>query len=97
MAIHTRGPWVVGDMFNNMLPVDAPITSTGYDESMEICLVTDQDEHNIQVANARLVATAPELLDAVEHVLIAYEDGGTTDDIDWNMLRSVYNKAKKGN
>ena len=39
-------------------------------------------------------AAAPKLLAAVEHVLIASEDGGDMDDIDWPMLRSALAKAK---
>ena len=35
-----------------------------------------------------------ELLDALEHVLIASEDGGDMNDIDWNILREAIAKAK---
>lgn len=45
-------------------------------------------------ANARLIAAAPDLLAAVEQVLIASEDGGGMDDIDWNGLRAAIAKAK---
>ena len=44
-------------------------------------------------AYARLFAAAPDLLAAVEHVLIASEDGGDMEDIDWNLLRSVVSLA----
>ena len=47
-----------------------------------------------QEANANLIAAAPELLEAVEHVLIASEDNGNMDDIDWNMLRAAIAKAR---
>jgi hypothetical protein len=48
------------------------------------------------LATAHLLAAAPELFDAVEHVLIASEDGGDMNDIDWNMLRSAVSRAKGG-
>jgi hypothetical protein len=37
---------------------------------------------------------APDLLTAIEHVLIASEDNGDMNDIDWQMLRSALAKAK---
>ena len=37
-----------------------------------------------------------DLLDAVEHVLIASEDGGDMNDIDWDLLRSVVARVKGG-
>ena len=45
---------------------------------------------------ARLFAAAPELLDAVDHVLIASEDGGGMNDIDWALLRRVVDRARNG-
>lgn len=42
---------------------------------------------------ARLFAGAPKLLDAVNHVLIASEDGGDMNDIDWDFLRSAVKEA----
>ena len=44
----------------------------------------------------------PELVEALEHVLIASEDNGDMNDINWGLLRSVLKKAnniniKKGN
>lgn len=40
-------------------------------------------------SRASLIAAAPKLRTAVEHVLIASEDGGDMDDIDWNLLREA--------
>ena len=42
---------------------------------------------------AQLFAAAPQLLEAVQHVLDASENGGTMDDIDLSFLRSVTKKA----
>jgi hypothetical protein len=46
-----------------------------------------------QDADARLIAAAPDLLAAVEHVLEASEDGGTFNDVDFTMLRAALAKA----
>lgn len=45
-------------------------------------------------ANARLIAAAPDLLEACRQVLIASEDNGGMDDIDWNGLRAAVAKAE---
>ena len=47
-------------------------------------------------ANAALIAAAPDLLYACEQVLIASEDNGDMDDIDWNQLRAAIAKARQG-
>lgn len=39
--------------------------------------------------------TLQEMVAAIEHVLIASEDGGDMNDIDWNMLRSALGKANE--
>ena len=44
---------------------------------------------------ARLFAGAPQLLKAVHHVLVASEDGGTMDDIDWDFLRKAFREAAR--
>jgi hypothetical protein len=45
-------------------------------------------------ANARLIAAAPDLLNAVEQVFEAAEDGGDMDNIDWKMLRGAIAKVQ---
>lgn len=51
----------------------------------------------IRVTNELLFVHAvnilPELVEALEHVLIASEDNGDMNDIDWGLLRSVLKKA----
>ena len=47
-------------------------------------------------AESRLFAGAQALLDAVEHVLIASEDGGDMNDIDWDLLRRAVKGATEG-
>lgn len=46
--------------------------------------------------NSENAVAKPTLLDAVEHVLIASENGGDMNDIDWNLLRSAVTEAKRG-
>jgi hypothetical protein len=46
------------------------------------------------LANARLIAASPCLLDACEQVLLASEDNGDMEDIDWKGLRAAVAKAK---
>jgi hypothetical protein len=45
-------------------------------------------------ANAQLFSAAPDLFDAVNHVLIASEDSGTFNDVDFALLRAAIAKAR---
>ena len=42
---------------------------------------------------ARLMAASPDLFYAVNQVLVASEDGGDMDDINWGLLRKAWRKA----
>ena len=42
----------------------------------------------------KLKSVNKELFNAVEHVLIASEDGGSFDDVDFNMLRTAIMRAR---
>jgi len=44
-------------------------------------------------ANAELMAAAPEMYDALEMVLEAFEHGGTMEDISFKQIRSALDKA----
>jgi len=89
---HTPGPWEASEGYpSDIWHVDMPgrafsvsVSRHGEDWDMPVEEVE---------ANARLMAASPELFDAVEHVLIASEDGGDMDDIDFNMLRKAFAKA----
>lgn len=62
------------------------------------------DENNIIIGTIINVNDAKEiahrwncfnaLVNSIDHTLIASEDGGDMDDIDWNMLRMAVNDAK---
>ena len=46
------------------------------------------------MANAQLIAAAPDMLEALEHVLMASEDDGSMEDIDFEMVRQALANAK---
>ena len=86
--MHTPGPWKTGG-FQNVV-VNAADGST-----IVACpggsAMAPLSEHK---ANAALIAAAPEMLEALEMVLIASEDGGDMNDIDFDQLRAAVAKAK---
>jgi hypothetical protein len=65
---HTPGPWHCVDEYEGTIPIDAPSTSTGLDNSVEVCRVSCDDEKS-QTANAMLISAAPDLLDSLEKLL----------------------------
>ena len=99
---HTPGPWNCSDNYNGVIPIDAPTTSTGYESSVEICRVTCDDEESM-VANAKLISSAPDLLEALEAILPEFEmlyeqfdpDGQLGAWIEWSvMAQKAIHKAK---
>lgn len=71
-AGYTPGPWTVQDEYDETLPID------GWDEdldaSVEIARVSlDMLTPKQREANARLIAAAPELLAALEAVMVAID------------------------
>lgn len=62
MAQHTPGPWAVCDDYIN---VHAPETDIAITDTNSWCA----PDHDIQEANAKLIAAAPELLAALERLL----------------------------
>lgn len=83
-AQHTPGEWTI-----QRLPFSIAIYSSSVDllETQEICTLPDRTPAS--EANARLIAAAPELLAACLQVLIASEDNGDMEDIDWKGLRAA--------
>jgi hypothetical protein len=84
---HTNGPWTVGEFFDSGA-ID--IRS----ENQEICLLRSEVRKN-QIANARLIASAPELLDALETVLFGLTDDVTANDgrVDFSALVPLVREA----
>ena len=100
MANHTPGPWTVERdpcHFHTASSVRGGASDgakfPGRQLMAEVGGFADVQE---QEANAALIAAAPDLLDACEQVLIASEDNGDMDDIDWNQLRAAIAKARQG-
>lgn len=65
MSGHTPGPWTVDQRAGNSLSIDGP-------EGREIASVYDEDIDDVtpqQEADARLMAAAPDLLDACDRAL----------------------------
>ena len=86
---HTEGPWEKssGLVCGGKNPRRAVAIYTG---NRNVRFASPEE----QEANARLIAAAPDLLAAVEHVLIASEDQGTFGDMDFDMLRAAIAKAE---
>ena len=97
---HTEGPWTIqystNDYEGNLIYANQrPIASAITEEQSE---VTPEDE-----ANARLIASAPELLAALKALLESIEnvnfgvhddDGQTYDAIPWAQAEAAIAKAK---
>ena len=64
MTQHTPGPWIVWPDNNNRLQVGQ---STNY----TVAEMMQTPIHG-QEANARLIAAAPDLLDALQHLMVAH-------------------------
>ncbi|MFA6509963.1 MAG: hypothetical protein WCV62_05860 [Candidatus Peribacteraceae bacterium] len=65
---HTPGPWIVVDNVGEFA-IDSPVESNNGDESIEVCMISHQDEDPQVRANARLIAAAPELLEALKELI----------------------------
>jgi hypothetical protein len=79
-AKHTPGPWeqiIDGDMVGAMNPYGhgmmniADIRGWGHLTGTGACRLSEKDAIAIQEANARLIASAPELLEALKTLVLA--------------------------
>ena len=88
---HTKGPW------KNRY--DEFESSTIHTDEIDICEVLHQGEYEEEgLANANLIAAAPELLEACESVLNKLRDVGHYDTIKAaNILQNAINKAEGNN
>jgi hypothetical protein len=86
---HTPGPWCFHGDYSEIH------TAVDEDGGQVIAEMNPDNDFTGEenAANTRLIAAAPELLAALQHVLIASEDGGDFDDVDFDMLRSAIAKA----
>ena len=79
MSKHTLGPWNVIYKFGTSVGIEAGETRTYFNGEAkdQIVMMIPCAEYNggneATLANARLIAASPELLEALEHLLGAYE------------------------
>lgn len=76
MSKHTPGPWHVGTQNDLLYVIDRrPATSNDYpDHNADVAAIAKVYCGNESEANARLIATAPELLEALRGMMAAYEE-----------------------
>ena len=88
--MYTQEPWKTESMAmdsaaRNILVDSAP---------QRFAHMTDAEIFAETEANKRLMIHSRELLEALEGVLIASEDGGDFNDVDFNGIRAAIAKAK---
>ena len=97
-AKHTPGPWNIG---SSDLPVSRmSIHCKGHKESchstvaLMVSRMTIGISHDEELANARLIAAAPEMLEALEKLLSIQERGDVASWAnEWGEARAVVAKA----
>ncbi len=94
----TAGPWITDD--RHIHPASGLTYPRGVEPETDVIVLVDTDCHQngllneTDKANLRLIASAPCLLQACEQVLLASEDNGDMEDIDWTGLRAAVARAK---
>lgn len=100
-AGHTPGPWAARREFSSLCIVDAQGDYIAdihdretYDENLE---VEDESASEAEAsANARLIAAAPDMKDAIKDVLHFHDSGGHEGDLDeaLRLCRAAIAKAR---
>ena len=89
---HTPGPWTVKKASPQAGVITAPNRGLGIAEVF--------GGGETDTANARLIAAAPELLTALQHVIDQYDRARDftqfMDGLDWKLIRGAAAKAKGG-
>ena len=75
---HTPGPWRWGASFDDLRPV-------WYSEMSQGAGYISWDDEERKEANARLIAAAPDLLEALESIIV---------DDSWGLEHNVYMKCR---
>jgi len=88
-AQHTPGPWTWGKSYDGLY-------GSGSGQDNEVLTYEDYDGMWLayvpqREANARLIAAAPELLEALENL---ENDDGSIPDHAWNLCQAAIAKAK---
>ena len=91
MTKHTPGPWeVVGANYPSMKTVFGPsfkITAVMWANDLQ------ESDYQVRDADLQLIATAPDLLEALETILDCYNCQGTLSDEQINNALAVITKA----
>lgn len=95
MSTHTPGPWGILKAGNQWAV--APVTAKGKPrdgrQTEDICMGSVLADNFL--ANARLIAAAPDLLAAARALVQIYEEGSATVPIDdWWLVRAAIAKAE---
>jgi hypothetical protein len=97
MSKHTPGPWTYDSVREvNGFPVYRILSGDGMVGALEQCNIPGETRRELEQtleANARLIAAAPELLEAAKNVLAALEEFGfSRNEID--LLKAAIDKAE---
>jgi len=88
MNMHTPGPWAIGGVFDNDGAPEIIIEHMTSRGNLVVAVALGGLQG--QEANAKLIAAAPDLLEALQ----AFVDHGTcADDVDWSKARAAIAKA----
>jgi len=100
MSKYTPGPWTFSksDMFGDLRfyvaqSDAAPYTPNFSDVATLIAETVPSERQYIQEANARLIAAAPELLEALQELLSESSDGIATSPLTRNKAHAAIAKA----
>lgn len=94
MSAHTPGPWFIGNESNECCDVETGktvISLDRHDPFMSGVIIITRDE---MLANAHLIAAAPDLLKALKAVFQHATTGCVADDTDWEAVRAAIAKAE---
>ncbi len=95
MNKHTPGPWVVGEPNKGPVAGTVPVHTADYMESYRtgqlVCSVYGTAAFSD--ANARLIAAAPDLLDALQGIQAAWDEGRLLTSDEAANMRAAIAKA----
>jgi hypothetical protein len=78
MSNHTPGPWIAVEKFGFIGSIQGGVireyaNGTSQDQLFMVCCVQDDNGGRTATnANARLIAAAPDLLEALQHLMVAH-------------------------
>jgi hypothetical protein len=71
--MHTQGPWIAADVFVNNAPNRLILRQAKYGGDVVADMGNTEDAN---IANARLIAAAPDLLDALQNIVNRISEAG---------------------